>query len=481
MKKTIIALTVAGLSFNAAAADLTQTSLKAGVTGTSGFPLIAKEVVIPAAGLEVTGDTTAGATTFDTTVAFGSDVAVSTKRYARFELTNAKFKTVPATTDLTLTGAAATSAKKALTSFSPNNTYVVFEVETDATDVIVATDKLTLALTKLVLTNGQDATIKYSLYTDSTKATDGTNGVGDVLASKSGPIASFDNALVVTAKQAGGTLKISKDARYEKFVGDSLASPVIDFAVAIKDKDANANEIKFAKVADATADLLVGDLIQGDTATPSKLTVTGDFTARNITADALANFTLLSATAGKLEYKFKGTTTTADTFSFVAKANTAIPASAYSLALNLVPAAATIKLPNDGVFNFADVAKLERDGLSGELDLVFSPETSYPQFVRISNVEDLTSTIRVIVYNDAGESATFPLSSVPGQTGVLAPFASTTQLSTKAIFDAAQVAKPSFNVVNDKKMRIEVIGSGEQALSVQSYVVSRDGQNLGQF
>lgn len=127
-----------------------------------------------------------------------------------------------------------------------------------------------------------------------------------------------------------------------------------------------------------------------------------------------------------------------------------------------------------------DVAELFKSGVEEDLELVFSPATSYPQFVRISNTGTQAGKINLTVFNDNGDFSSFPLSAIAGQPATLAAGASTTQLSTAAVFAAAQAAKPTFDVVNDKKMRIVVSGEVTK-LSVQSYVVSKDGQNLGRF
>lgn len=468
MKKTIIALAVAGFSFNAAAADLNAIQIAG-----KDFPLFAKEVVIPATGLQAVS-----AAGFDTSVLAGATVANGDERFVRFELTNAKFK-APLTSAQLVVAASAAAVDPAVTANDANGKFVVFKI-TGATDGVVATTKLKLDLAELVLTTGENATITYSLYRDSAKAIEGSTAAGEVLASKSGPIASFDNALVVTASQSTDISKIKASA-YTGFANNTNVTNLFKLDVKVKDTDANGNTgIQFAKVANADAQLTMADLLQGDTATPSKLTVTGNFAADTAETSGIGGFTKISVKPTEATYKLTNAANVNSNFVFAAAGTKAIPAGSYSATLNLVAANAGIKLANEGVFSFADVASLQREGATNRLDLVFSPATSYPQFVRITNGTNLPGVVNLTVYNDAGDFASFPLTAIAGQPAELAGQASTTQLSTAAIFAAAQAAKPTFNVVNDKKMRIEVSSTAGK-MKIQSYVVSKDGQNLGRF
>lgn len=472
MKKTIIALAVAGFSFSAVAADLTKANVAGAATGNS-YPLVASEIVVPSTGLVITH-----ANNLDTIVA--ADYAVTgaattgTEIYVRFDLTNAKFNTT--LTDASLTASNTTATPTAnISVFDAKPSYVIFKVLVAAEESLVPADTFKLVIPSLNVAAKEDVSVKYTVFTDNAEAIGGTNPK----VTTSGPIVSFAQAFDYSAVQVANIKKIDVTKDYLLFdSGTTSEAALFELKLATKAKNADGYAINFSK-ADLAGDLAITDLVgAGNT-----LVVAGDFAAAATFNGAATPFTTSSAlSVSKATFNFAAPTANIDeTFTLTVDEKTAINAGDYTAQLTLKDANAAEFVLAEKEIDLGTVATLVRTGGTAPIDLVMKPNGAFKHFVRVTNAAGTDATnVGFTVINDAGDVADINLADVAGQTSsVLAGNASSAQLSVNDIVAAAALKKPVFANV-EGKIRLIVKGNSSD-LRAQSYVLSSDNTALIKF
>ncbi|MGL5528953.1 MAG: hypothetical protein ACRDCI_11375, partial [Plesiomonas shigelloides] len=285
MKKTLIALAIAGLSFNAAAVDLSDAA--------SVPASYASEITLPA----VLTDSVAK--DLDVTFKLGFSATAGVKRYVRVDLTNAAFETPVVKGDLDLTAPVPADLDPTTNSVSvggaKGDSYVVIEIS--PLKNLANDTKLTLALAD-INAKGGDATVQYRLYET---GVDAAAGSANTLASKSGKLFGFKSGLTakVTVKGADNKIDVTQESKYFNGAAADAATDVGSISVA-------ATAAVLAQ--DGTA-VTLAKLV--DTA---KLEVAGDFSAGLKDADGklvagAAAFAGIAAgdttvAASKAEFKF---------------------------------------------------------------------------------------------------------------------------------------------------------------------------------
>ncbi|MFM4858207.1 hypothetical protein ACEUDN_16105 [Aeromonas hydrophila] len=452
MKKTLIALAVAGLSFNAAAVDLSDAA--------SVPASYASEITLPA----VLTDSVAK--DLDVTFKLGFSATAGVKRYVRIDLTNAAFETAVVKGDLDLTAADVASLDPATNSVSvggaKGDKYVVIEIS--PLKNLANDTKLTLALANVKALGG-DATVQYRLYET---GVDAAAGSANTLAAKSGKLFGFTSGLTakVTVKGANNNIDVTQESKY--FTG-GVANP--------------ATQVGTVSVA-ATAAVLAQDgtaVTLAKLVDTAKLEVAGDFSAGLKDADgklvagatAFAGIAAGDTTvaASKAEFKFNPAADYVGALTFTVDGKTAIEAQ--DMTVKFVPVAKsgyTVSAVDMGV-----IGSLTKNGSSAIANLVLAPDTSYTNLVRISNTSGIAGKFFITAIADDGKNVTFALSDVAGQPASLAAGASTQQMKVADIYAAAQAK--GLALTGDKKLRLKVEGE-VGSLSLQNYTVSKDGNAL---
>lgn len=133
----------------------------------------------------------------------GFAIPLDTTRFVRFELTNAEFETALVDGNLTvaISGAGNAAVVSKLTGGAKDDTFVVYQVSTDAAanSNVLTTGAVTLAIADLDISTTLAASIKYTMHADLSNAVAGTAP----LYTKSGTVAKF--ATSVTGKIAVAT------------------------------------------------------------------------------------------------------------------------------------------------------------------------------------------------------------------------------------------------------------------------------------
>lgn len=411
MKKTLIALAVAGLSFNAMAIDFTQTKPE---DTTSKYP---KELAVTAG--TVLADATAE------TVIVKAGVSLTTP-YVRFELANAKFVEVPTLRTDANANPLNPTVEWVLTAGGKGENYAVFNKKLVAggTANSIIGEVLTLSATdglKLDAAGKVDVT-----YTIHETASGAINKTGALL-TKAGTQLDFVDSLVVSAKPETGVKEIDlapalvadKAKVFTVGATSKLDTPFISLSV---DK---VNDLK--RQDGRPADLT--DLIASGT-----WTLTGDFSARGRTGVTGAAFVttdskavLAAATPAAL---------TANT-TYNVGGTKLINGGVYGAELTVVPKTGYVF----GSYKTANAVDIKKNGSSTEIDLALNPVGAYDNYVRVTNKGSAAGEVTFNVINDQGEVKQTTLASVLGaDKGLLAAGASTTQIHIKDIAEKAGFA-----------------------------------------
>ncbi len=441
MKKTLLALAVAALSANAFAVNLDSPTA-------AGAPqAFAKEIKVAAAGTDI------GSTNVNAIVKAGFALS---EGFVRFDLTNgAKFKANP-----TLTVSSLATPGITVASGGAGFDFVIFKVtDTNAAPAGItaaAAVTLTSAGTGITVVNKDAVGVTYGLYETAGAAATKTGALN----SKSGTLLTFAPALDVTAVSAVGVVKIDAIAKQAKeFNNGTKATTLVTLA--------NGVVAPAPLKIDGSAPVVYSDIVASQV-----WKLSGNFSAVD-TSTATAGFGAGSAVAadkqsatvavGTVSYTVGGTTEIAET----------------SVAALYTPTA-TANYEASPV-SFSNVARLEKNGESVDVDLALKPGGAYSNFVRITNKDTISGAFFVKVINDAGHPVSFPLNAVAGQPATLAAGASTQQMTIDAIFAAAQAADASFQLSGDQaKLRLQVTGQ-VNTLDVQTYTVSKDGNSFSTF
>ncbi|MFB2827084.1 hypothetical protein [Aeromonas veronii] len=452
MKKTLIALAVAGLSFNAAAVDLSDAA--------SVPASYASEITLPA----VLTDSVAK--DLDVTFKLGFSATAGVKRYVRVDLTNAAFETPVVKGDLDLTAADVTFLDPATNSVSvggaKGDNYVVIEIS--PLKNLANDTKLTLALANVKALGG-DATVQYRLYET---GVDAAAGSANTLASKSGKLFGFKSGLTakVTVKGADNKIDVTQESKYFNGAAADAATDVGSISVAataaVLAQDGTA--VTLAKLVDTAKLEVAGDFSAGLKDADGKLVAGATAFAGIVAGDT-------TVTASKAEFKFNPAADYAGALTFTVDGKTAIEAQ--DMTVKFVPVAKsgyTVSAVDMGV-----IGSLTKNGSSAIANLVLAPDTSYTNLVRISNTSGIAGKFFITAIADDGKNVTFALSDVAGQPASLAAGASTQQMKVADIYAAAQAK--GLALTGDKKLRLKVEGE-VGSLSLQNYTVSKDGNAL---
>jgi len=434
LKKSLLALAVAGLSANAFAVDL-----DAG-TGVATF---ASEIDVPSSGL-VVGSTT------KMTVATKAGFGLSNS-YVRFDLGNgATFGTALTNASLVTSGAATIALASG---GQAGDNYAIFSLNGSTTSA----DLLTLT-TDAKVVNENAVPVSYAIYETAAGAANKANA----LSSKSGNLLTFASALTATAT---GAVVDNIDA-----IGNQ--SKIFEFGVAGDKTKANLVNLN---VALATTVPLKAD--------GSAVALTDIYSKYNWTLKG--NFSAIAATSGLVDAAPTAFTVATDKQS--ANLDNANGLVTYTVtgtdAIAETDVDAVLAFtPNTGYkvdpISFNKVASLTKNGTTKGLDLALKPGGAFSNFIRITNTDTIPGVFFIKVINDAGESASFSLGDVTGQSASIAAGASTTQISINDIFAAAQAKGLALS--GEGKLRLEVTGQTNR-LSVQEYTVSTDGTTFSTF
>ncbi|MBO0397107.1 hypothetical protein J1F21_02115 [Aeromonas veronii] len=441
MKKTLIALAVAGLSFNAMAVNVDKTD-----AADQAVQKFASELKVPATGLALSGIEVNSAVGF----------SLSTDAYIRLNFSDELEVTVDE---------AKSTGNKDWTVADAGKGYVILKNNGSG---VAATDAIAIKLSTKVLSK-KDVTVKYDLYETAGNAVAQTGSLKNRPAVN---LLTFASVLKADAKAADKLRKIDVSSGSKTFVVETGgANPEkTDLVTLSLDQDATVLGAT-AKPFIGGADGIVGGANAADDIdlkAGGKWTVAGPFVV-GTTVGATA---ITTTNAGKPIEVAGPTVTYTNQIGDAAKV--LVEGSIDAL---WTPASGLASTYEFGTYKFDGAAKLVKNGAKAEVNMGLNPDGVYSQFVRISNKSAQTGAVFITVITDDGKSANFPLSAVANQPAALEAGASTTQLNLKDIFAAA--AAKGLSLTGDKKVRLLVdaqIPSGE--LSVQSYTVSKDGNSF---
>lgn len=463
MKKTLIALAIAGLSFNAAAVNLTADNaaiqtyaqeIKANSEGKVQLEKVKLEGVtfsLPYSAVADNADDAAASL-----VKFNAALIAEKAKFVRVQLKDA------AVTGLAK-DAAASDTVPGITNVG-GDFYVASVLATPAvvTDLTLGADDSDSAGKKTVT-----ATVKYTLSAKAdlkviTKVGSANTVTASIYKDEAAAIAAFPSSVEaaslsdtlvnfkqgVAVKVTGSQGKIV-DVNYDstKFLGGAnsftIFTPVVEFTADVLGSDGNGLNGSVAGSWKAEGPFLKDATVGGTKVTdPSKAfdiaqapvsyVLPTDNKAEIPTGEVKATWTPSKATAEKYE---------------------------------LAPVVLT-------------AANIQKNGSDASQDLAFSADSSYKTFVRVSNTGDVAGKITFTVYADDGSKASFPLNKVAGfQSDVLGAQASTAQISLKDLHAAAVAAGLTEQA---GKLRIKAEGN-VTSMTLQTYVLSTDGTTFSRF
>lgn len=435
MKKTLLALAVAALSANAFAVNLDNNT---------GIQSYAQEISVAAAGTKldlVTATVKAG-------------FALATDGYVRFNLANgAKFAagSTPALVG-TATGGGAAASTYTISAGGAGQDFVIFRTDGNGIEI---DDSLELRASVAVV-NKSAVGVTYNLYETAANAV----AQSGALSTRSGTLLNFRSALDVTAVSAVGTARIDAISKESKEFDNGNTAVQVDLT------DLNADVDTTVLLANGTNIAALANI-----ASAHSWTLNGNFSAAVAAtglADGAGNFTIAadkqSATRAGADGLVTYTVTGADE---IAETTVSAVFSATPVAGYTIPS-----------ITIANAAVLSKNGNTADVDLALNPNGRFSNFVRISNKDTIPGAFSLRVIADDGQSVSFPLSAVEGQSSTLAAGASTTQMTIQQIFDAAQAAGLALS--GEGKLRLQVTGQ-VNALDVQTYTVATDGTTFSTF
>lgn len=458
MKKTLIALAIAGLSFNAAAA----VDFDAATPATAKF---ASEIKFDATNGTVL---TNAANALDVITKVGFSISSNNQRYVRFDVTGGEFDDAAiVAADLDLVVASGTFGT---TVSSKGKGFVIFEIKDTA--AAIAADAQIKFLPRLKVKAGNTVNVTYKLYETAVAAV--ANDPAQALANKSANVVTFTPALA--AKFVATTpAKIDVSAESKKFEGGAVTNTVGKLAVGVTG----------ARWTDGLAAEMADLVVAG-----SKVEVTADLSAAKKQA---ADATKVDVTALQLDGVDASTIdATKATFDLVAVLGdvTTDPVTTVDLVLEVdgktsinetsfvgkyLVTAATGSTATD--LPIGTLSELKKNGASAELNIALKPAGAYKNFVRISNKSGMKGDFFVTVIADDGKSVTFPLSAVADQPAALEAGASTTQMLVDDVFAAASAK--GLTLAGQGKLRLKVEGQVPAGnISLQSYTMSQDGNSF---
>ena len=454
MKKSLIALAIAGLSFNAVAVTF-ETDGKVAVNS---VPFYAAELKMPVV-------LKTGTVKLDVVYPVKKAVAKDGKSFLRFDLTNAAFSADVKDSDATWTYGTGSNKKegtgKVLQGGKTTEKFVIIELT--ATDAIAANAAVTLALGTVQATGG-DASVKVSQFDQLLDAVAGT-GIVD---SKSGNL--FELKKLTAAADKGNAMVAKASEEFKLFAGKGKVAGLGALNVGYFKADGTALEQdvygRDGKVASLFDD-------------KSVVTVAGDFSA--VAKDKDGNLDVTKVTLGALKLTkleankatFEGDPAAAALANFALTVDGVTPMVSQSFVAGFAPV-----VNSDYVFANVDlgsIGQIVRDGSTAYVQTVTAPDSAYQNYIRLTNVSGLDGKVTLSVINNDGVSKSINLGAlVNGGSDILKAGASTDQISVKAIAAAAGIT-----TVGDNKLRI--VANGEmpnKGLQITSFLVSKDGQTL---
>ncbi|WP_429072899.1 hypothetical protein [Aeromonas veronii] len=456
MKKSLIALAVAGLSFNAAAVNLSaanQAAIDASAQNYASEIIVSPTATLKAVKIEkaVTGNEKVNATP--------AEIAKPAEKktfFARIDVTGAKIAGV------TLGQRIGTAEKWEVVNVQENS--IVFKTVEALTLVVEADgvpahfempEDLTFTA-NAVVADKAGATVKVRVFNDQNNAVSGQAGFDVVANAKSGKLFGFAQGFKVGITVPTNPAKIAVEKDALQFISGTTYSESADLFMV------DSTVASTASVLDITGSAITKDTLLG------KWEVKGPFLVGSTVNDGAA---LTAETAAK------AVTVAANEFvkySLPTKNSTPITEGVFTATYTPDATQANIYALTKQDFTF----DLTKNGFSADQDLVFSADSSYKTFVRVSNLGGQAGKISFTVYGDDGSSATFPLSAVAGQeTATLNAQASTSQIALKDLHAAAVAAG-----LAEKAGKLRIVASGDVSkLSLQTYVLSTDGTTFSRF
>ncbi|MFQ2143598.1 hypothetical protein ACK34K_03015 [Aeromonas veronii] len=455
MKKSLIALAVAGLSFNAAAVNLSaanQAAIDASAQNYASEIIVSPTATLKAVSIEkaVAANETVNATPAE--IADGS----AKPFFARIDVTGAKIAGV--TLGQRIGGATGWEV------VNVQDNSIVIKTIVDrplvaAAGGVPAHFAMPADLTftaDAVVADKAGATVKVRVFNDQNNAVSGQAGFDVVANAKSGKLFGFAQGFKVGITVPTNATKIAVEKDALQFItGDVYSESAALFKV---DSAAAAP----ASVLDITGTAITNATLLG------KWEVKGPF---------LVGSTVNSGAALTAETAAKAVTVAANAnviYGLPTKNSTPITEGVFTATYTPDATQANIYALTKQDFTF----DLTKNGYSADQDLVFSADSSYKTFVRVSNLGGQAGKISFTVYGDDGSSATFPLSAVAGQeTATLNAQASTSQIALKDLHAAAVAAG-----LAEKAGKLRIVASGDVSkLSLQTYVLSTDGTTFSRF
>lgn len=470
MQKTIIALAVAGLSFNAAAVDFTVSPIAPAK--------YASEIVLP--GL------VKSAGNHNVSVALGAEIVAggassADKRYVRFDFGNAELATTLNDTSLSVpasaVGTPSIPAVKLVAGGTAGLAYAVFSVANDAAvgqNAIAADTKAVLATGDLFV-KADNVTVSYKLYSDVTSATTGSDVPAQFAsASKSGALIEFTKGLEVTAAAAGTKKDIDVTEASKLFVDTTAAAKKTNSFAAVTVKPV-ASVFDKEGVAVTVPNLL----------STAQLVVNGDFSAGVKKADGTLDFAQALTVAGATA-NAANSTPTAVAFDITPVAALTAAAVTFNVdgetelfnqqvAAEFKPTAAAGYAVDAVSLNLGEI---KRNAQEADVKLALNSNSSFNQFVRVINNSGVDKgVVKFTLKDDAGVTSTIDLSAIAGFEGTIAKGGALKPINVKDLFAAAKAKNAE---LSDKGMlRISVYGEVGATMEVQSYVVGADGSAFG--
>lgn len=457
MKKTLIALAIAGLSFNAAAVNLTDKNaaiqtyaqeIKANAEGKVQIEKVALAGVSFSVPVSVNvPDNTVAA---DALTAFNNAVGdADNAKYVRVQLKDATFTGLAKEAPITNVGSDFYVATATHTPAVSDDLTIGAPGSAGGTNkTVTATVKYTLADKadlKVITKVGSANTVTASIYASEADAIAAFPS-SVLAASLSDTLVNFKQgvAVKVTGSQ-GKIVDVNYDSTKFLYGANSfpIFTPVVEFTADVLGSDGNDLKGSVAGSWKAEGPFLKDATVGGTKVTdPSKAfdiaqapvsyVLPTDNKAEIPTGEVKATWTPSKATAEKYE---------------------------------LAPVVLT-------------AANIQKNGDKAEQHLAFAADSSYKTFVRVSNTGDVAGKIEFTVYADDGSKASFPLSKVAGfESDVLGAQASTAQISLKDLHAAAVAAGLTEQA---GKLRIKAEGN-VTGLSMQTYVLSTDGTTFSRF
>lgn len=453
MKKTLLALAIAGLGTNAFAAPVDYTVANPAVN------TIATELSVPATNTITTVDTL--------TWELGFSISQNTQRYIRVTLGGGATFTNPPT--LTVGGVTAVLSQGGTNTSS----FAIFEVSPAAN--VAANAAVVLTLNNLTITGKNSISAAYSLYETAVDAVNQTNQLAGKAAA---PYVTFASGLSAKVEPLNTrrVIDVSADPSSTQFttgLTTQIGGVAIDAVAGLVTYDTAVTADLTSLVANGTTLVVTGDFSAGvknaaGVIAPATVQLNG-VNADSVTATT-ATFTLDENAVGVPAVP------TYVPITYTVSGTTAITPATYTGVYDVVSDAAA----NTADVNLGTLSALAKNGASTDVVLALTPGGAYQNFVRITNLSNIAGNVFVTVYNDEGKSATFPLSAVGVNAGLEAQ-GSTKLIPITDFYAAAQATDPSFAVAQGRdKLRL-VIDGEFSSIDAQAITLSKDANSFSTF